>query len=349
VIGLLLGVVGATAGSAVPASASGGPTGGFAGEFAVGPVTAGTSLSYFNYQLSAGATTKGEIAVVGESRRPISLDIFASDAVTAVNSGAVYPGRPGEMCRAYGCWVSGLPATVTLSYHERVVLSFAVAVPTSAPPGQYLAGITVEPAPSDQRHHARSGHGGAVSILVHQVTIGVAVTVGAGYGHDLVIPNAVGTRIGDSPGILLYESNTGVGFEHPAGAVTVVLHGGVRRRFTAVSGLMLPDGRANLRVLASGLKPGSYPASAYLRYDGGSKIAYWSGTLTIPRGSQVPVSVPPGSRVKVIPKLIPGSDNGWIIWVLAAVIAALVAALLWLLLAKKRSRKDEESAPAGGV
>jgi hypothetical protein len=327
------------------AAGSGSGGGGFAGQFAVGPVRKGTALSYFNFVLpTGGRVVTGQLLITGEDRSPITVDVSPALGVTALYSGYAYVSAPASSCRESACWLHGLPSRVTLSYHQHVVVSFTDTVPASIATGQYLAGVTVQPA-ATPHSTGPTTHTGATSTLIHQVIIGVAVTVGSAYPHQLAIPAVTGTRIGSSPGLLLDESDGGRAFEHPAGAITLHSASGHTWHFAATSGLILPSDHAQLRILATGVPPGTYPASAYLHYDSGAKIARWSGTIVIPRASPQPVSVPPGARIVVVHE----GGGGVPVWALVIAFLAALAlagALWWFIVWRRRKKPQPEEAAA---
>jgi hypothetical protein len=326
--------------AAVPAAAGPPGTGGFANEFAVGSALPGHALGYFDYYLAAGGRISGALAVYGEDTKPITLDVYASNGVTSPNSGDAYVGDPSHPCSATGCWITGLPGKITLSYRERRIVTFTVDIPADAADGQYLAGVTIQPASLPKLH--QTGAPGGESVLVHQVTIGVAVSVGTGFTRELVIPDVTGTRIGNDPAVIVEERDTGRGFEHPVGAITIETPH-YDYPFRVASGTVLPGGQAGLRVLAPGVTPGSYAASVYLRYDDGLKTAYWNGVVVIPGAGAQPVTVTPGEKLKVVQV----SSTGWALWALIGVLAALALAGIWWFLVGRRRRRPAVTAADG--
>ena len=125
-------------------------------------------------------------------------------------------------CTGAGCWVSGLPATVTLAPGARRVLAFTVAVPRRTPPGQYLVGITAESATRPRA--VRVGSNGAASasiIILDKATVGVAVTVGrlSRLRTALVIPEVSAWWIGSTPRLYIPVRNTGQAFARATGQV----------------------------------------------------------------------------------------------------------------------------------
>jgi hypothetical protein len=314
-------------------------TAGFADQFAVGPAERGTGLSYFNFTVpEGGGSVAGAMSVTGEDHSVIRLAVARADGDTADDSGDAYSVAPKGGCAEVACWIRGLPVTLDLAYKQVTIVSFTVVIPRGTSPGQYLAGVSVEPAARPKV--PRGGHG-AISLLVHRIVIGVAVTVGSGYPHSLSIPDVTGTRIGNNPGLIVEEKDTGRAFEHPFGAVTLRTPSGRSLKFNVRSGTVLPGNGAGLGVHAPGVQPGTYPASAYLYYDLGHKIARWSGEVVIPGAKKV-IVVPPGSKVLVVSGGIPA----WAIWALALLSALLLGGGLWALLAwRRRKKKDEGPSP----
>ncbi len=348
---LLLALLAAPAGAAAAGPTA---TATFAGGFAAGPVNAG-AYDYYSWALSPGAARAGAVRVTNLASGSQAVVLYAAAGVTSPLSGDAYVGQPGT-CASAGCWLSGLPRTVTLARGQSETVAFTARVPRGTRPGQYLAGIAVRPA--NPPRLAPSRRAGARSLILHQVTVGVAVTVGSGYASQLDIPAVTGTVIGDQPGIALTERNLGASFEHPAGAAMISVASAGSRAFTVRSGTVLPGGLATLRVITSGLGPGAYPARVALHYDNGAKTAYWGGVVTIPRVASVATApVGPGGRLLVA--LPDRSSTSTLSYVLAGAGALALAALLFFLVLGWRRRRWErqrvvavagpqrERAPAG--
>ncbi len=247
----------------------------FSGGFGAAPVGAGAS-GYFSVTLGPGTGATRTVLISNLRATRQTLDLYAVRGVTAPSSGDVYVGKPGT-CAAVGCWIARLPARLTLAAHRARSVAFAVHVPAGTTPGQYLGGVAVQPA----RSPAPTAGQGARSVIVHEVVIGVAVTVGSHYASRLWIPRVTGAAIGDVGGIAVAEANGGAQFEHPTGTATVVANG-ASNSFPLLSRTMLPGGRATLRVLTPHIAPGAYPARVALTYDGGARTTYWSGTVQVP-------------------------------------------------------------------
>src|SRR5204862_7897591 len=204
--------------------------------------------------------------------------------VTAPDSGTAFTGY-FQPCTGTGCWVTGLPATVTLAPGASKLMPFTVAVPAGAPPRQYLAGITAQPAvlpPAVQV--GGNGKASAKAIIITQMTVGVAITVGSPWHlrTRLEIPAVTAGAQGPVPRLYVHVRNTGQTFTKATGTATCTVNGR-RRRFPVFAGTILPAGTAVLPVNVTMLRPGQ-PAlcTVRLRYGDAPRRASWSGTVTIP-------------------------------------------------------------------
>jgi MYXO-CTERM domain-containing protein len=214
------------------------------------------------------------------------LRISVSTGVTAANSGAAYKTNPGY-CSGVSCWVTGLPAAVTLAPGERKALRFRVSVPDDVPPAQYLTGITAE-------HFARpaavtvgsNGKSSARAIVIRQVTVGVAVTTGAlaRMRSDLAVWKVSAGWAGRTPRLFVPVYNSGQTFAKATGTVTC---DGPRRprSFDLVMGTVLPSTGAVLPVNAHGLAAGSLTCAVRLR-DATGRTTGWSGEVELPPMTQ---------------------------------------------------------------
>jgi hypothetical protein len=332
-VGAWSAVLSATSGAAAAPSAGSG------GTFSVVPVAPAGGLSYFRFDLAPGGVAHGAVTVIGGPTGTAQVHVFPARGVTAIGSGDAYLAPTKGTCADPGCWITGLPDQLTVAANERHDVTFTVQVPAGTPPGEYLAGVGVAGVAPSATSTSQSTKGrSAESHIDRQVVVGVEVTVGSGYPDTLRIKKVTGTSIGSSPGIVLDEENTGSTIEHPTGAVTVGT-GSKAHTFSSVSGTILAGGHAGLRVPTPGVQPGVYPASAYLHYDNGQKVARWAGTVRIssPPPSKS-VTVPAGGRVVVV-------STGWPTWLTALLVAVglllLVACLL--MVRTLRTRRKAES------
>ena len=186
----------------LPAAAA--PAGGN-GQFGVTPVpdASGRVAAYFTLTVAAGESVTDKALVSNQGRVPEDLKIGSAAGVTAGNGGSAFEQAFGGRCSGTGCWVSGLTGGVTLPAGTAEVVRFVVRVPPGTPSGQYLAGLTVEPvAKPPSKLVGKRGQASARVVIVQQVTVGVAVTVGelSRMTTRLQIPGVSGEAIGPMAG-----------------------------------------------------------------------------------------------------------------------------------------------------
>ncbi len=132
----LLGVVPAPPAAALAAPAPATP-----------PAQQGTSSSArgrrrpaFSYKLDPGATLTDYVGVTNHSNRPLTLSLYASDAVTTTQGGfdlLAADRKPTDV----GSWVRLPNKTVTIPSTSRLDIPFTLTVPDNATPGDHAGGI----------------------------------------------------------------------------------------------------------------------------------------------------------------------------------------------------------------
>jgi hypothetical protein len=134
--------------AAQPAARAAAPSAGAA--FGIQPATATKpdSRADFTYSATPGATLTDHVAVVNLSTAPVTLNLSATDATSTPTGGfTLLPSaaKPTDL----GSWVTITgPHTVTLPARTAKgpavkIVSFAVAVPTNASPGDHAGGVVV--------------------------------------------------------------------------------------------------------------------------------------------------------------------------------------------------------------
>jgi hypothetical protein len=246
----------------------------------------GQARSYFNLTVPPGRTTRDAAIISNQGSRTQRLKITISSGITATNSGSAYQSVPGK-CAGASCWVTGLPATVTLVPGERRALPFRVHVPADARPAQYLTGITVESAlPPSAVRVGSNGKASAKAIIVKQVTVGIAVTVGAlsQMKTALAVSAVSGGWIGPNPRLSIPVHNPGQTFAKAKGTISCRADGKTHS-YDVIMGTVLPGTSAVLPINAKGLNSGSLPCTVRLR-TGTGPAAVWSGTVELPSRTQ---------------------------------------------------------------
>jgi len=327
----LAGLAAVTAAS--PAAAAAAP-----GAFGITPAPAsnGRAAPYFIMAMTAGGSASEVAIISNDGKTTEKLRVSRSSGITAANGGSAFS-RSFQSCTGAGCWVSGLPRSVTLPVGTREMVPFTVRVPARTGPGQYLAGITVELAGKPRRVQVGSnGNTRARAVIIEQVTVGVAVTVGSAskLKTRLAISGVSGAAIGTTSRMDIRLVNTGQTFAHAAGQASCA-DAGRRHSYAVIAGTILPHDRAVIPVNARGLPEGAaMPCHVRLSYANGRTVS-WAGQITIPAPPRSQIVHTGHGAYSVVPVA------GIPLWALALfVIGALIlAALAVLLFRMRRSRQ----------
>jgi hypothetical protein len=297
------------------------------------PTPAGTPRSYFNLTIRPGQSVTEHAIIVNQGHRTERLRVLVSKGVTAANSGSAYETKAGP-CAGTRCWISGLPSVVTLPAGYRRFLAFQISVPRRTARGQYLVGITATPAlPPPAVRVARRDHSSTKAIIIDQVTVGVAITVGrlSALPGELRLGRVRAGRIGSTPRLYLPVRNTGLRFERATGHFTC--HSGRwQRTYPVIMETVLPGERAVLPVNAPGLTAGSFSCTAKLAA-GRRTFASPAGTVRLLSATRAKVYHPADGVYVTLPsRALP-------FWVIAGyAIGALILVVIAVLLIRTRKR-----------
>jgi hypothetical protein len=309
------------------------------GQFGItpAPTSNGVAAPYFMLTMSPGGSATATAVITNQSSKTEKLKLSPSTGITAGNGGSAY-NQPFQRCAGPACWVTGLPGTLTLPGHTHERLTFTVHVPARTPIGQYLAGLTAELAAQPRPVRLGSTHKGAKvqAIVVRQVTVGVAVTVGSlsQLTTRLHISAVSGIAIGRLARLNILLRNTGQTFTHATGRASCTA-AGKRHSYPVFANTVLPGGHAVIPANAPGLPAGtSMPCTVRLRYGVGRTVS-WAGSVTVP--------APPAGRIvhtgpgaySVIP---PSTIPAWAIALIVIGVLALVTMALVLLRVHRRSK-----------
>jgi hypothetical protein len=318
---------------ALPAMAVGVP-GSEAFSIEPAPDSTGQAPSYFTMTVAAGGVASG-IAIIGNEGQGIdTLDVGRAVGVTAANGGSAYA-VPTQGCSGPGCWLTGLPAAVTLPAGDEERVPFTVHVPANAAPGQYLAGITVQPAFKPPAVSLGSKGGSSLgAVIIKLATVGVAITVGplSAMATRLQIRSVSGVAIGGTlPRLEILLDNTGQTFAHGAGQASCVVSG-KSLRFAVLANTVLPDQHAVIPVNAQGLPKGT-PVRCTVRLDyGHGLVNTWAGLVTVPALPRTRVVHTGPGDYAVIPA---GGIPVWAFVLIGLSVLALAAVVVLLLRLRK--------------
>lgn len=316
---------------ALPAAAGG--IGGGTFGLTPAPASDGQVPSYFRMTVAPGGRATGIAVIANPGRTTERLRIGPAEGVTAGNGGSAFTGA-FQRCSGAGCWVKVRPASVTLPPDSREGLRVTVHVPRGTPDRQYLAGVTAERA-TRPRPVRVGGRGGAraQAIIIEQVTVGVAVTVGprSQLTTRLRIPRVLGEDIGRVARLNIWLDNPGQTFAHGTGRASCTA-GGRHRSFAVVASTVLPGDHAVIAVNAPGVPEGAtVPCTVVLRY-GRGLTARWAGQIAIP--------APPHTRVVhtgLGTYSVVSSGSGILPWLIGLLtVGVLILAALAVLIRRRR-------------
>ncbi|MFC8848012.1 MULTISPECIES: WxL protein peptidoglycan domain-containing protein [unclassified Micromonospora] len=103
-------------------------------------VRAPNGRAAFTYKLDPGATLTDHVAVTNHSARPLTLNLYASDAFTTAQGGfdlLAGARQPTDV----GSWVRLTRRTLTIPSTSRLIVPFTLTVPGNATPGDHAGGI----------------------------------------------------------------------------------------------------------------------------------------------------------------------------------------------------------------
>ncbi|MER7457973.1 DUF916 domain-containing protein [Micromonospora sp. NPDC126480] len=125
-----------TQGTSSPAPSPAAATWGVAPSSARGP----NGRPAFSYKLDPGANLTDYVGVTNHSNRPLTLNLYASDAVTTTRGGfdlLAADRKPTDV----GSWVRLPSRTLTIPSTSRLDVPFTLTVPRNATPGDHAGGI----------------------------------------------------------------------------------------------------------------------------------------------------------------------------------------------------------------
>lgn len=135
------------------------------------------SFSYFSHILEPGSLIQDEALVINQGDLPITLKLYAADALTAQNGGTAFSAQ-GELAeggsRGVSAWITLSSNEVSVAPGEEVAVPFSIRVPAEAGPGQYIAGLVVEAPPNAAGSTTQGQAQFAVSVIQR---VGVAVLI----------------------------------------------------------------------------------------------------------------------------------------------------------------------------
>lgn len=230
------------------------------------------AADHFQMELAPGAASKQTAVVSNLSDKRTTFKIYPADALTTEQGGFALRSRE-EPQSGIGRWASLAIKTVTLNPGQEKEVTFHVAVPGNASPGDYAGGIIIE-APPREGTPSEIGDQTAVQLnVVERVGVRVYLKVSGTVRAELSAGELTSTDTGDALVFTLPITNTGNVILQPVVTATLRARvgGNADLTFTKVDGL-LPGQTTTVR--ATWQNPPSLVwgrVDAVVKHEGGSE------------------------------------------------------------------------------
>jgi hypothetical protein len=302
------------------------------GQFTIGPAPApdGAPRGYFIMAIAPGGSDHDVIDFSNGSSTTQKISVGTTNGLTATDSGSAFGDLAGA-CSGIGCWITGLPTTITLAPDTTEEVGFLVKVPADAKPMQYLGGITARPTTAPRPAATKAaGRTSTHVIIVAQVTIGVAITVGrlASLRTRLDMTGVTATWIDSLVRLSVDVRNRGQRFTKGTGNVSCTLNG-TTRSYPLDMDTVLPGDGAALPVNGLGMHTGVWLCTVKIK-DSGGRTDTWTGDVTVP--STVAAAT---KRIAPNDYVVPSEPGipGWAIALM--VLAGLILFSIWALILRR--------------
>ena len=242
-----------------------------------GSIDDATKGAYFTYSLQPGQTREDEAIVSSSGSEPVTLKLYAADAITATGGGTAFANATDNVNGDRNLVVLG-KTEITLAPGQKVTVPFKVVVPADARPGDHIAGLIVEAPP-------KAGAGGNVqTTVVERVGVAVVVRVPGAVVEKLVIGDFCLNQQSGSNYFQVPVENTGNVLAKRSGKFTLESEQGQRVFERVVDlGSVMPGGKTVIRVHApQDPPPGKYVARVTLDQVDGPSVEGQS-KVTVPK------------------------------------------------------------------
>ena len=226
------------------------------------------TFSWFSHELAPGAILTDEALVINAGDVPVTLKLYAADAITAQNGGTAFAQQGQESTgasRGVNRWLSLSVTEIVLESGEEIVVPFTINVPSDASPGHHVAGLVVEAPPSE-------GRGGQFAVnVIQQAGVAVVIDVPGPHVAGLEITGACLRQQDDDQGatFVVAVRNTGNIFVKGEGSLPITDRNGEELAFIPLKmDTVLPGDATTFQVTHPvRLADGDYLVSAVLEYE----------------------------------------------------------------------------------
>lgn len=275
-------------------------------QFGIRPAnpTAETSTGgYFTLKAQPGETLKDAVIVANPGTVPVKLLLYAVDATSGQNGGAVYLNNDAPR-KDVGAWIALEQTTVDVPPQKQTTVNFTMAVPKEARAGQHLGGIAAQLVPADSNATATGGDksaGFGITTVTRALTA-MLVDVGGSPGTpSLKINGAQIADVDGLPTLTLAIQNDGNALVKPKGNVTLLDAAGKTVLDSPLAlDTLIPQSTIAYPVQADPpTTPGTYKVRATLDFGGGAP-AVFEGPIVV---TAKPTATPAASgRTRATPQ-----------------------------------------------
>lgn len=282
---------------------------------------------YYAPTIRAGATWTSVLLVSNGDGKAMPVVVYAADGLTAYASGAVYSNL-GQPLRAAGTWLMPTSQTILVKANGEMTVHFQVTVPTSAAPGDYLAGIVAQSGVP-----LRSGTGDLRVNLVTRAVVGVLIRVPGPASFDVKVgePKVESgpEQIGE---VVTPITDTGRVIGKPIDTVSLRGPKGYEKTLPRRVDTLLPGGTAHFPVYWPDRLHGLYEIKSCVSGAGLARTICSSAAVNIAGSTKTGGDQQRPKSTAVSPFRVPS-------WILAPVSAVVGCALAVGVMSLRRSRR----------
>lgn len=272
------------------------------------------TFSYFSHELAPGAVLTDEALVMNSGEVPVTLKLYAADAMTAINCGTAFA-QQGQETNGVARWLSLSLGEVSLEPGEEMVVPFTINVPADASPGHHVAGLVLEAPPSGEAAPSGEGEAQFAANVIRQAAVAVVIDVPGPHVAGLEITGISMKEQDENQGatFVIAVHNTGNIFVKGEGSLVIKDWQGTELASVPLKmDTVLPGDATHFQVTHPvHLADGKYLLSAVLEYDGktavleGAEVEVKDGQPVVPEeGEPQPGLAPP------ITTLTPAEEEG---------------------------------------
>ena len=232
------------------------------------------TFSYFSHELAPGAVLTDEALVINDGDVPVSLKLYASDAVTSQNTGTAFANEGQEssgVSHGVSRWLSPSVTEISLGPGEEMVVPFTINVPSDASPGHHVGGLVVQAPPTEEALPSGEGETQFGVNVVRRVGVAVVIDVPGPHVAGLEITGAeLGQQDDQGATFVIAVHNTGNIFLKGQGsAVLTDCDGNELASIPLKTDTMLPGDATTFQITHPiRLADGCYLLNLLLNYDG---------------------------------------------------------------------------------